>query len=59
MVYVYQEKKDKGKIILVKANDREGGEQRLNLLENYEFRGSLTDAEMNALGTTSFGLITV
>lgn len=58
MVYLYREKKDFGKAILVKAESQEVVKDRLNHIEDYEFLGSLTQAELQALDITSFGVIT-
>lgn len=58
MIYIYKEKVEAGKTILVKAESQEAVANLLNIADTYEFLGSVTDDEISALSTTSFGVIT-
>lgn len=58
MVYLYKYKKEFGKVIAVKAETQDEIRDKLSQLDKMEYLGSLTDAEMQALCTTSFGVIT-
>lgn len=58
MIYIYREKKEYGKTFLVKAESQDEVRSRLNIEDGYEFLGSLTQAEIQAIDITSFGVIT-
>lgn len=58
MVYVIAGGEIQGKVLLVKADNREDVEARVRLKEDEDIVGSLTNNELSALDTSSFAVIT-
>ena len=57
MIYAILDERDKEKVVLVKANDKEAVKKRINLTESERVVGGFTDKEVEILGTSAFAIV--